>query len=175
MSILASLSLSFASDSGFSIENVRNTLPGYMALFFYTLSVNVMEYLRQDSATRPTTRASTTLGTIGASLLGLILYATREIMVSYYTGPNTLSHSSVVTQTSPPPSPVVPLSSLLIIPLLSYCCYSMSSTQGEYVSLEVSYNATWVLSTLVGFFVFSRTPSWTDIAIAATLLGGECI
>lgn len=82
MSILASLLLSFASDSGFSIENVRDTLPGYIALLFYTLCANGIEYLREDSATQAAKRATTILGTVGASILGLSLYTAREVLVS---------------------------------------------------------------------------------------------
>ena len=82
--IALGLVISFASDTRYSIGDVRVTLPGYLALLLHVLSTGASEHLR--SALLPSVGAKyvSVFCTIGAATFGLIIYATTEILVSIF-------------------------------------------------------------------------------------------
>ncbi|ETW78917.1 zinc transporter [Heterobasidion irregulare TC 32-1] len=154
--VVLAVGISFASDAKFSIDNVRGTLPGYLALMLHAISASGLQYLHNNFTTK---RGSTFAPTVlGASVICLVLYSTREL---------------VVTVT---PTPIVPLLSLTIIPLLSYTSLptrklsDTSSGSPEY--FLASYTSTCLLTVVFGVLLFSQSPTLVDYLVGGLMLYG---
>jgi zinc transporter 5/7 len=73
--------ISFASDASYSLNDVRETLPGYLALLLHILSTGVSEYFRSILVTSVGPKYLSVCCTVGAAAFSLIVYTAREILV----------------------------------------------------------------------------------------------
>lgn len=80
--VILGLVISFASDTRYSIDDVRATLPGYFALLLYILSTGASEHFRSAMIPNVGAKYVSVFCTIGAATFGLIAYGTTEILVS---------------------------------------------------------------------------------------------
>jgi zinc transporter 5/7 len=80
--IALGLVVSFASDTRYSINDVRETLPGYLALLLHILSTGASEHFRSALVPSVGAKYVSVFCTIGAATISLIVYATTEILVS---------------------------------------------------------------------------------------------
>ncbi|TFY72318.1 hypothetical protein EVG20_g690 [Dentipellis fragilis] len=150
-----SLALSFASEAHFSLQLIRETLPGYIALVSFAVSAAVLEHLHLLLSPKLGPHAPAAHSTLGAAVLALLLYPITKIL-------------SIA-----PSSPVVPLHALLALPLLSCALYFgtfSSSTRPRHIG--ASYLSTCLFTTGFGALLFSRYPSLMDVVIGSLLVGG---
>ena len=80
--IVIALVLSFASDTRYSLNDVLETLPGYLALLLHVLSTGASEHLRSMLAPTVGAKYASVFNTVGAAMFSLIVYMAREILVS---------------------------------------------------------------------------------------------
>ena len=80
--IVLALVLSFASDTRYSLIDVLDTLPGYLALLLHILSTGASEHLRSILVLSVGAKYASVFNTVGAATFGLIVYVAREILVS---------------------------------------------------------------------------------------------
>jgi zinc transporter 5/7 len=157
--IVLGVVISFASDTRYSLNDVRETLPGYLALLLHILSTGALEHLRSMLAPSVGAKYVSVCCTVGAATFSLIVYVARD------------------TFTNVPSLPAVPLLSLLAIPLAAY------STQCGRSSVEASVittphhnllsSASALLATITfGFMWFSRLPTTLEALTAILFLYG---
>ncbi len=79
--IVLALVLSFASDTRYSLNDVLETLPGYMALLVHILSTGASEHLRSMLTPNIGVKYASVCYTVGAATFSLIVYVAREILV----------------------------------------------------------------------------------------------
>lgn len=79
--IIVALLLSFASDARYSLDDIRETLPGYCALLLHTLSASTLEHLQTTLSTQLGSKYASAYSTVGASIIGLSVYSMRELTV----------------------------------------------------------------------------------------------
>ncbi|KAA1468739.1 cation efflux protein [Dentipellis sp. KUC8613] len=151
-----SLALSFASEAQFSLQLIRETLPGYIALLSFSVSTAVLEYLHSVLSPKLGPHVPAAHSTLGAALLALLLYPMTKILG--------------IT----PPSPVVPLYALLALPLLSCVLYFGAFSSTRHQHLGVSYLSTCLFTTGFGALLFSRCPSLMDVVIGGLFACGLC-
>ncbi|KAI0321026.1 hypothetical protein OF83DRAFT_1101614 [Amylostereum chailletii] len=155
------LAISFASDAGFSLNNVRDTLPAYFAFAVYALSTCAVEHYHAQSSSKLGARYAATFGTFAACVVALCFYSTRKLTLN------------------PASSPVVSIVSLLALPLLAYA--TQPSSKASEASANVwsqiyGISAVTICSTsaFIGAMWFSQWPSWAEGAMAIlVLLGGR--
>ncbi|KAI0305962.1 cation efflux family-domain-containing protein [Multifurca ochricompacta] len=157
--IALGLIISFASDAGYSIRGVRETLPGYLALLLHVLSIGAFEHLRSLLVPSMGSKHASVCSTVGAAAFSLIAYAAREVL------------------TNVPPSPVVSLFSLLAIPLAAYSTqYGRNSFEGPITTAPQYYllsSGSALMATIsFGFMWFSRLPTTTEILMGIFLSYG---
>ncbi|THH15614.1 hypothetical protein EW146_g4892 [Bondarzewia mesenterica] len=157
--LILAFALSFYSDTKFSMDNVRTTLPGYLALALHAILASALEHMHGNFVTRLGSRFAPAFSTVGASLFGLLIYSMREFTATI------------------PPAPIVPILSLLVIPLLSYTLRPsrnasevMSSTSPHY--LIISYLSTCLFTAVFGALSFFQFPTWSDLVVSGLLLYG---
>ena len=80
--IVLALVLSFASDTRYSLNDVLETLPGYLALLLHILSTGASEHLRSMLTPSVGVKYASVFNTVGAATFSLIVYVAREILVS---------------------------------------------------------------------------------------------
>lgn len=177
--IVIALVLSFASDTRYSLSDVLETLPGYLALLLHILSTGASEHLRSILAPSVGARYASVSNTVGAATFGLIVYVAREILVSI-SWSSSACHWSHVShpKTSVPSHPAVPLFSLLAIPLAAYSAQCGRNSIEASVSTTPQYNllssASALLATIsFGFIWFSRLPTTSEILMGALFLYGQ--
>ncbi|VDB88597.1 unnamed protein product [Peniophora sp. CBMAI 1063] len=158
--VFVGLAWSFASDASYSVNTVRDALPGYLALAVHVPLTCSVEYFHAQLSIKLGPATASAAGTLGASLMAVVAYAARE--ASY---------------TFKPHSTVVPLTHLLAIPLLAYTAQPSSST------LQLSTNLTPQIYTLTGTLVVGASlvlnavfgdakPSWIDLTMPILVLYG---
>ena len=76
------LVISFASDTRYSLNDVRETLPGYLALLLHILSTGALEHLRSMLAPSIGAKYVSTCNIVGAATFSLVVYVARETLVS---------------------------------------------------------------------------------------------
>ncbi|KAI0272645.1 cation efflux family-domain-containing protein [Gloeopeniophorella convolvens] len=157
--IAIGLAISFASDTGYSIHDVRETLPGYLALIFHVISTGALEHFKAPLIPNLGHKHVSTLCTLGAAMISLVAYMLREAVINV------------------PPTPVVPLFSLLAIPLAAYSTQYRQSLSELSLSTSPQYytiSATSVLAATVafGFMWFSRLPTTTEMLMGLFLSYG---
>jgi len=82
--IVLALVISFASDTRYSLNDVLETLPGYLALLLHVLSTGTSEHLRSMLAPSVGVKYVSVFNTVGAATFSLIVYVAREILVSIF-------------------------------------------------------------------------------------------
>lgn len=95
--IVVALVLSFASDTRYTLNDVLETLPGYLALLLHVLSTGASEHLRSTLAPSVGAKYVSVFNTVGAATFSLIVYVAREILVSILQ-PSSACHWSHVSQ-----------------------------------------------------------------------------
>ena len=80
--IVLALVLSFASDTRYSLNDVLETLPGYLALLLHILSTGASEHLKSMLTPSVGVKYASVFNTVGAATFSLIVYVAREILVS---------------------------------------------------------------------------------------------
>lgn len=80
--IVLGLVISFASDTRYSLNDVRETLPGYLALLLHILSTGALEHLRSMLAPSVGAKYVSVCYTVGAATFSLFVYVARDTFVS---------------------------------------------------------------------------------------------
>ena len=80
--VVLGLVISFASDTRYSLNDVRETLPGYLALMSYILLTGASEHLRSMLAPSVGAKYVSVCYTVGAAAFSLIVYVARDVFVS---------------------------------------------------------------------------------------------
>jgi len=83
--IVLGLVISFASDTRYSLNDVRETLPGYLALLSHILLTGASEHLRSMLTPSVGAKYVSVCYTAGAATFSLIVYVARDIFVSNIT------------------------------------------------------------------------------------------
>ncbi|KAH9072187.1 cation efflux protein [Lactarius deliciosus] len=157
--IALGLVISFVSDTSYTINDVRETLPGYLALLLHILSTGAFEHFRSSLVPVIGSKYISVCCTVGAAAVSLIAYATRELL------------------TNVPPSPAVSLFSLLAIPLVAYSSHHGRSSFDAPVAATPQYymlsSASAFIATIAfGSMWFSRLPTTTEILMGIFLSYG---
>ncbi|KAH9989852.1 cation efflux family-domain-containing protein [Russula vinacea] len=160
--IVLGLVISFASDTRYSLNDVRETLPGYLALLLHILSTGALEHLRSMLAPSVGAKYVSVCYTVGAATFSLFVYVARD------------------TFTNVPSLPTVPLLSLLAIPLAAYSAYSAqcgrSSVEASVITTphhNLLSSASALLATITfGSMWFSRLPSTSEMLTGILFLYG---
>ncbi|KAH9036312.1 cation efflux protein [Lactarius pseudohatsudake] len=157
--IVLGLVISFVSDTSYTINDVRETLPGYLALLLHILSTGAFEHSRSSLVPVIGSKYISVCCTVGAAAVSLIAYATRELL------------------TNVPPSPAVSLFSLLAIPLVAYSSHHGRSSFDAPVATTPQYymlsSASAFIATIAfGSMWFSRLPTTTEILMGIFLSYG---
>lgn len=80
--VFIGLAWSFASDASYSVNTVRDALPGYLALAAHVPLTCSVEYFHAQLSVKLGPATASAAGTLGASLLAVGAYAAREASVS---------------------------------------------------------------------------------------------
>ncbi|KAF8845223.1 cation efflux protein [Paxillus ammoniavirescens] len=157
--VASSFLLSFLSDTALSHRNAAIILPGYGCLVLHGLATYALEHLRRVLSPTISPTMATAASTLGAALLSLPLYAFRRTLLDL------------------PPSPVIPLLSLAVLPLLAYSMVFLTPdtqtdqynpSQAAQVFL-LSYPSAFLAAIALGHLGFSQQPCWTDVVVGAML------
>ncbi|KAH9993673.1 cation efflux family-domain-containing protein [Russula compacta] len=157
--IALGLVISFASDTRYSIDDVRETLPGYLALLLHILSTGASEHFGSVLAPSVGAKYVSICCAVGAAAFSLIVYTAREIL------------------TNVPPSTPVSLFSLWAIPLAAYSAqYGRGSFEAPVITTpqhNLLSSASALLTTIAfGYMWFSRVPTTTEILMGILLSYG---
>ncbi|KAG2141358.1 cation efflux protein [Suillus clintonianus] len=155
----SSFLLSFASDAILSRRSVSIIAPGYGALVMHGISTYALEHLRGVLAPTVNPTLTTAVSTLGAAVVGLPLYAFRQALLDL------------------PPTPIVPLTSLAVLPILAYTMIFLTpDTIGMQFNVNqtsqmflVSYPFAFIVATAMGFLGFSQRPHWIDLLLGVML------
>ncbi|KAG0709147.1 cation efflux protein [Suillus ampliporus] len=155
----SSFLLSFASDAFLSKRSVSIIAPGYGALVMHGMSTYALEHLRGVLAPTVNPTLTTAASSLGAALIGLPLYAFRKALLDL------------------PPSPIIPLTSLAVLPILAYTMIFLTpDTIGMQFNVIqtsqlflVSYPIAFLVATAMGFLGFSQHPHWIDLLVGVVL------
>ena len=79
--IALGLIISFVSDTSYTINDVREMLPGYLALLLHILSTGAFEHFRSLLVHNIGSKYISVCCTVGAAAVSLIAYTSREILV----------------------------------------------------------------------------------------------
>ncbi|KAF8449122.1 cation efflux family-domain-containing protein [Boletus edulis BED1] len=157
--VLAAFLLSFFVDTTLSHQAPANILPGYVCLILHGLATYALEHLRGVLSPTIAPTMTTAVSTFGAALLSLPFYAFRHALLDSR------------------PSPVVPLLSLAVLPLLTFNTVFLTpdtklnqhnSQQAIQVFL-LSYPSAFLVSIAMGRLGFSQHPYWIDLVLGAML------
>ncbi|KAF9221416.1 cation efflux protein [Gyrodon lividus] len=157
--VASSFLLSFLSDAALSRRNVAIILPGYGCVVLHGLATYALEHLRGVLSPTISPVMTTAASTLGAALIALPLYAFRRALLDL------------------PPSPVLPLLSLAILPLLAYSMVFLTPDtqtnqynppQATQVFL-LSYPSAFLATIALGRLGFSQQLHWTDMVVGAML------
>ncbi|KAL4063204.1 cation efflux protein [Scleroderma citrinum] len=159
MIIVGAFTLSFLCDAAFSNRNLQVLVPGYVCLIFHGLVTYALEYVRGALSPVLSPSMTTAVSTLGAAFLALPFYAFRQALLNI------------------PPSPVLPLLSLAVLPLLTYIMVFLTpdTNTNQYNPSQASqvFLLTYPLAFLVaiglGHLGFSQSPNWTDLAVGTIL------
>ena len=79
--LILGLVISFVSDTSYTINDVRETLPGYLALLLHILSTGAFEHFKSLLVPTVGSKYISVCCTVGAAVVSLIAYTTRELLV----------------------------------------------------------------------------------------------
>ncbi|KAG9312898.1 cation efflux protein [Chiua virens] len=157
--VVSAFVISFFADIVLSQKTPAIILPGYACVVLHGLATYALEHLRGVLSPTITPTMVTAASTFGASVLGLPLYAFRRVLIDSR------------------PSPVVPLLSLAVLPLLAYNTIFLTpdtktrqynSHQAVQVFL-LSYPSAFLVAIAMGRLGFSQHPHWIDFILGAML------
>ncbi|KAI6122690.1 cation efflux protein [Pisolithus croceorrhizus] len=159
IAIFCAFVLSFLCDAAFSTHSPRMLLPGYGCLVLHGLVTYVLEYVRGVLSPSLSPSVMTAASTLGATLLALPFYAFRKAVLDL------------------PPSPVVPLLSLAILPLLTYSMVFLTpeTSVNQYKPSQASqsflftYPLAFFMTVIAGHLGFSQSVDWTDLMLGSIL------
>lgn len=151
--------LSFLCDAAFSNRSIQILLPGYGCLVLHGLITYALEYMRGVLSPVLSPSMTTAASALGAASLALPFYAFRKALLNI------------------PPSPVFPLLSLAVLPLLTYTMVFLTpdTKANQYNPSQASqaYLLTYPLAFLVAIGLshlgFSQSPNWTDLVVGSIL------
>ncbi|KIM68074.1 hypothetical protein SCLCIDRAFT_1209457 [Scleroderma citrinum Foug A] len=151
--------LSFLCDAAFSNRSIQILLPGYGCLVLHGLITYALEYMRGVLSPVLSPSMTTAASTLGAASLALPFYSFRQALLNI------------------PPSPVLPLLSLAVLPLLTYTMVFLTpdTKTNQYNPSQASraYLLTYPLAFLVAIGLshlgFSQSPNWTDLVVGSIL------
>ncbi|KAF7309608.1 J domain-containing protein [Mycena indigotica] len=154
--------LCIASDTQLSSVNVWRFLPGYGALFLYALATSALNHTVGVLAPSLGTTFTISASAFGACIFALPFYLFRTVVLDF------------------PPSPALPLTSLLALPLLAFTLLFLSPittrslTQLSFTPqhLMLSYPSTAIAAALLGSLAYNQFPTWTDLVVAFFLYFG---
>ncbi|KAI0047247.1 cation efflux protein [Auriscalpium vulgare] len=157
--VIIGLLASFASDANYSLDDILETIPGYLALLAHVACASSLEQLQTHISSNLGPNYASSFITLGASIVSLIIYSLREILLDV------------------PSAPVISLLSLVAIPLLAYSTRHVRKTpetSGTAASqyFLVSCVSTFALAITFGLIWFSRFPSMTEVLLGLALLYG---
>ncbi|KAH7890677.1 cation efflux protein [Phlebopus sp. FC_14] len=164
LAVALSFFLSFLFDVTISRRSAMLVLPGHGSLLLHGLTTFALERLRGVLSPTVGPAMMTAASTLGAALLGLPLYGCRQAFFNL------------------PPSPVLPLLSLTVLPLLAYIMvfltpdttalqYNASQTSQTFL---FSYPFAFLVAIALGHLGFSQYPHWTDLLVGVLLYYGLC-
>ncbi|KAH0836579.1 cation efflux protein [Lanmaoa asiatica] len=157
--VASSFVLSFFADITLSHRTPANIFPGYACVILHGLATHALEQLRGVLSPTISPTIATAASTFGAALIGLPLYTFRRAMLDSR------------------PSPVVPLLSLAVLPLLTFNTVFLTpdtktkqynSQQAVQVFL-LSYPSAFIVAIALGRLGFSQHPHWIDLVLGAML------
>ncbi|KAF4593256.1 putative zinc transporter msc2 [Pleurotus pulmonarius] len=156
---IATLAIAFLSDVQFSFANVWHFLPPYGALIVYAIVSTALEHTHSVLSPSLGTTVTLNASTLGAAFIALPLYGFRTVLLGF------------------PSTPVIPLSSLAILPVLTISllfvtpmttrAVGLATSAAHYVSF--AYPVVALSTALFGVLAFSQLPSWTDILVTSAL------
>ncbi|KAF8557746.1 cation efflux protein [Imleria badia] len=157
--VASSLVLSFFADITLSRKAPDNIIPGYACVILHGLATYALEHLRGVLSPTITPTMATAASTFGAALLALPLYAFKHALLDS------------------PPSPVVPLLSLAVLPLLTFNAVFLTpdTKTNQYNSQQavqvfmLSYPLAFLVAIALGHLGFSQHPHWIDLVLGAML------
>lgn len=159
IAIVCAFVLSFLCDAAFSNRSPHMLLPGYGCLVLHGLATYVLEYVRGVLSPSLSPSKTTAVSTMGAVLLALPFYAFRKAVLNL------------------PPSPVVPLLSLAILPLLTYSMVFLTpeTNVNQYNPSQASqsflftYPLAFFMAVGAGHLGFTQSVDWTDLMVGSVL------
>ncbi|KII85771.1 hypothetical protein PLICRDRAFT_44173 [Plicaturopsis crispa FD-325 SS-3] len=154
--------LSFGSSLHYSSGPLWEVLLSHTMLIFHGISSTALDHTQGVLSTTLGQTFTVAATTLGASLIGIPLYTIRKMALNW------------------PPTPALPLQSLAALPFLAYALlYRVPKTTRSLSNLHfgnqyfiLSYPSALVLGGLVGYFFFTDSFTWTDIAVGALLYYG---
>ena len=164
------LLLSIASDASYSYANLWTVLPGYATLAFHAVASIALEQTQSVFPPSVTPQMVTAASALGSCILAVPLYSFRTLMVgvlgliSFCTAnPGALQLENVET-------PSMPLSSLVVIPLLAASLTYFSPTTNNAMKAVsapshihvLSFSTLSMFGVLFGFLAFVEHPTWMD-------------
>ncbi|KAI6120501.1 cation efflux protein [Pisolithus thermaeus] len=159
IAIFCAFALSFLCDAAFSTHSPYTLLPGYGCLVLHGLATYVLEYVRGVLSPSLSPSMTTAASTLGATLLALPFYAFKKAILDS------------------PPSPVVPLLSLAILPLLTYSMVFLTpeTSVNQYKpsqaaqSFLFTYPLAFLMTIVAGHLGFGQSVNWTDLMVGSIL------
>ena len=163
------LLLSIASDASYSYANLWTVLPGYTALAFHAVSSIALEQTQSVFPSSVTPQMVTAASALGSCLLAVPLYAFRTLMVGDRVA-GFRAADPYAPQLENTETPSIPLSSLIVIPLLAASLTYFSPTTNSAMKAVSAPSHVHVLSfltlsmftVLFGFLAFVEHPTWVD-------------
>ncbi|KAF8661315.1 hypothetical protein AX16_001412 [Volvariella volvacea WC 439] len=162
LAVASALVVSILTEAHFSTQILWRLVPGYGAVVIHAFASTALDHTY--GVLSPSLGINVTIAgsVLGATVLFLPFYLFRTVVLNL------------------PPSPVVPLFSLAVIPIAAYSVLfltpSTAHTLGrlsfitQYFSL--SYPTIVVSSVLTGILIFTHLPTWTDFIVAGLLYAG---
>ncbi|KAI9461457.1 cation efflux protein [Boletus coccyginus] len=157
--VVSSFAVSFFADITLSHSAPASILPGYACLILHGFATYALEHLRGVLSPTISPAISTAASTFGAALIALPLYAFRRALLDFR------------------PSPVVPLLSLAVLPLLTLNTVFLTPDtkmkqyhpqQAVQVFL-LSYPLAFLVAFALGRLGFSQHIHWIDLVLGAML------
>ncbi|KAF9787328.1 cation efflux protein [Thelephora terrestris] len=150
--IVVALLLSLASDANYSYANLGTVLPGYTALAFHGLASVAFEQTQSVFPPSVTPQMITAASALGSCFLAVPLYVFRMFMLEKVETPS------------------LPISSLVVIPLLaaSLTCFTptannaLKALPSPSQVYPLSFLTLSVFTVLFGFLAFAEHPTWVD-------------
>ena len=77
----SALLISFVSDMGFTLSNIKHVIPGYVVIFLYGLSTIGLEHTQSVISPSLGAKATSMSSILGATVIGLPFYLFKALVV----------------------------------------------------------------------------------------------